>query len=103
MRKGLFSRCFRRTGGRCAASVPGLTYTTSNSIAYRPRELTAEEEAQIARDMDEYFQQVQNDPFWYERSYIDGYYGDLFVKQGGDREDLAAFGRFLLQFGMDLH
>lgn len=45
----------------------------------------------------------ESDPYWYEKAYINGYYGDLFAKQGGSRSDLAGFGRFLCQFGMDMH
>lgn len=47
--------------------------------------------------------QPEQDPYWYEKTYINGYYGDLFVRQGGNRKNLKAFGKILLQFGMDLH
>lgn len=97
------SKLFRRTSRGCTTGVPGLLYTTNNSVTHHPKGLTTEEEAHIEADMEEFLKLQQDDPFWYERSYINGYYGDLFVKRGGDREDLAAFGRFLLRFGMDLH
>ncbi len=44
------------------------------------------------------------DPWWYEKSYINGYYGDLFVKAGYSRKDLKGFGHWLaVTFGLDLH
>lgn len=48
-------------------------------------------------------QRAKKDSYEYLKAYINGYYGDQFVKHGGDRKDLEGFSWFLLRYGMDLH
>ena len=95
---GLFKKFFASRSPR-QPKDPGIMHTPSKRWSY----MSSEDLAKAGDAMDEYLRNKDNDPYRYLRPYINGYYGDLFVKRGGDRDDLEGFNEFVLKFGMDLH